>query len=918
MRIEHWFYTLPLRLRSLFQRRRVEKDLNEELQYHLEQRIEVEKARGLGTDEARYAALRAMQGLEQRKEECRDARRVNVIENAVRDVRYALRMLKKSPVFAIVAVLSLALGIGTNTAIFSLIDALLLRPLPVPESERLVRIEANTGGPRAINYFTYTLFERVRDRNSVFSGTFTWADHRFQMRSGTDMVHVNGALASGDYFRTFGVSPQIGRTFTVDDDHPDGGKNGPVTVISDAFWESQFQRNPGVIGAGITLDGVRFTIIGVMPRSFFGADVGTRPQIWAPLSLVGRIDDPGCISSRSCWWLVPMARLKPGISLQEAQGQLKVLSPRIMRDALPLNWDPSGQKKFLQWQLHATSGTNGWTVLRHQFSNPLAVLMILVAVVLLIACANMANLLLERSALRQREIAVRLAIGAGRWRITRQLLTESVLLSLMGGVAALMFAVWSTRLLVAFLASTQRASVMEQDIHLDLQPDWRIVLFTFLVAVGCGLLFGLSPALRATRLGISASLKERTHNLQGAAGRIGIGRVILGLQAALSVLLVAGAGLFAGSLWHLATLNPGFNPKNVAMIGLDTDKRLEKGPALTNLYSRILERADAIPGVRSASLFWITPLSEGGWDNFVTVPGKADVSQDQRDTFMNLVGPRFFETMQIPLLAGREFNRADTLTSEKVAIINEIAARRFFPKQNAIGFRVSIPQDLPGSAGGDKGLVLRIVGVVGNIKYLDLHEPEPPELYIPYTQKADGVPSMNVALRTDTTLETIYPAFRAIVRDVAPDVPVGRVKTMQGQVDDSLGSERLMACLSVFFGILALALTSIGLYGVLAYGVARRTGEIGVRMALGAGRSNVIWLVVRETMSYVGIGMAAGVIAVLATSRLVASLLYGIRPNDAGNLVLAVLTFLLVGAMAAYFPARRASKLDPLQALREE
>lgn len=906
MRLEHWLYTVPLRLRTLLQRRRVELELDEEMRFHLEQRTKENIAKGLTSEEARHEALRAMHGLEQRKEECRDARRLNPLENFGRDLRYALRMMRKSPAFTAVAILSLALGIGANTAIFSLIDTLLLRPLPVSHPEQLRSVFASMDGGRPRFYLTYPMFEALRSRNEIFSTMFTWASHRFQMRSGPDMAHVDGMLASGDYFTSLGVSPVIGRTFTGADDHPSGGKDGPVAVISDRFWARQFQRNPAAIGSALMLDDIRFTVIGVMPSGFFGAEVASRPDIWVPLALDGRIDGPACMNSRSCWWLIFMGRLKPGISDEQAQAALKVISPQIFRDTLPPGWDSGGKQKYLRSQFFTSPGARGWSFLRIQFSNPLAILMTLVALVLLIACANMANLLLARGSARHREIAVRLAIGAGRGRIVRQLLTESTLLSLLGGAAGTLLAFWLTRLLIAFLESKQQAGP-GLSVQIDLHPDWRVIVFTFVIAAGSGLLFGLAPALRATRTGIGAALKERAHNLRSGEGRLGIGRITLMLQATLSVLLVAVAGLFAGSLFHLLTLNPGFNPKNLVLIGIDTDKRQDSSIVLGNLYGRLLERVNALPGVRTASLLWATPLTDSGWDEFVSVPGRTVISKQQSDTCINLIGPRFFDTMEIPLLAGRQFTETDTAASEKVGILNELAARRFFPGVNPIGKHIEL-----------ENTAIRIIGIAGNIKYFNLRDPAPPELYLPYTQKTGKTWSLTFVIKTRSGIASIYPAFRSVLREIAPDVPTGTIETMQEQVDESLARERLMATLSVFFGILALLLTSIGLYGILAYGVVRRTAEIGVRMALGARGHDVIWLVLRETIGLVAIGTAFGVIAVLTTSRVIASLLYGIRPNDPGNLALAVLVLISVAAIAAYLPARRASRLDPMLALREE
>ncbi len=899
MSIEHWIYTVPLRLRSLFRRKRAEQELDEELHYHLQNRIEAEMARGATAEEARYTALRAMEGMTQQKEACRDRRGANWIDSLIGDLRYAARMLRKSPVFTSVAILSLALGIGANTAVFSMIDALLLRPLPVPHVEQLVNVAARGGSPLPRYYLTYPMFEEIARQNRIFSGIFTWSGHQFQMRSGADMVHVDGMVASGQYFSTLGVGAELGRTFTKADDKPDGGKDGPVAVISDAFWSREFHRKASAVGSGITLDGVRFSVIGVMPPNFFGAEAGTRPDIWVPLWMTTRIGDSVCITGRDCWWLVVMGRLKPGVSEERAQADLKAITPNILRNTTPLAWTTASQKKYLHWQFYTVPAANGWTFLRIRFSNPLTILMTLVGIVLLIACGNMANLLLARASSRHREIAVRLAMGAGRARIVRQLMTESLVLSLAGGLAGLLLAQWSTRLLVRFLSGTR------QDTAFDLHPDWRIVLFTLLAAVASGLLFGLAPALRATRIGISASLKERVHNLRRDEGRIGIGKLLLGLQAALSILLVAGAGLFAGSLIHLLTLNPGFDPHDVLLMGVDTDRRTDR--ALLPLYGRLLGRVSATPGVKAASLIWFTPLSESGWDNSLSIPGRTDLSEQQRDTFINLVGPRFFEVMGIPLFAGREFQPSDTATSEKVGIINELAARRFFRKSNPIGMYVL--QDKT---------VVRIVGIAQNTKYLNLRDAEPLELYIPYTQKTQDIPSLSFVMKTSAPLLTMQGELRKAVHEIAPDIPISLLKTMQQQVDDSLGRERLMASLSVFFGVLALLLTSIGLYGILGYMVTRRTGEIGVRMALGAPRHNVIWLILRDALTHMIIGIAAGAVAVLAMSRFVASMLYGMQPNNPGNLVMAVFILATVAGVAAYLPAYRASRVDPMQALRAE
>jgi predicted permease len=604
--------------------------------------------------------------------------------------------------------------------------------------------------------------------------------------------------------------------------------------------------------------------------------------------------------------------MKPGVTAEQVNAQLRTISEGVLRETTPPGWNAAWKKRYRSYTFSSESGEQGWSFLRLLFTDPLLILMILVALVLLIACANMANLLLARASARHREIAVRLSMGAGRARIIRQLLTESVLLSLAGGLAGTLFAFWLTRILIAFVSATQRHGP-GQFTRLELHPDWRMVLFTFGVALASGILFGLTPALRSTRMNIAYSLKESAHNLRGHERRFQSGRLLVTIQTALSVLLVAAAGLFAGSLFRLLTLNYGFNPDNVSLIAVDTDKRPEKGPALATLYTRISERANGLPGVKAASVVFYVPLSGGGWGEILHVPGKADLPETESNTSINLIGPRFFDVMETRLLSGRPFNERDTAAAEKVGIICQLAAQRFFPGQDPIGRHILLGKQ-----------PIRIVGVAENTKYQSLRDKDAPELYIPYTQYAGGLhtpqalPSLTFAIRTYPGAPSPNPAFRALLHDVAPDVPIGMTYTMAQQLNSSVGRERLMASLSIFFGTLALLLTSIGLYGVLAYNVTRRTGEIGIRMALGARRTNVIWLVLQGAMAYMLAGIIIGAIAALAGSRLVASLLYGIRPSDPGNLIGAIIVLLFVTAFAAVVPSLRASRVDPAISLRQE
>ena len=874
-------------LYNLLHRRRLEQELDDEFQFHLEQQIETGIAQGLTPADARSEAIKALDRIQLRKEECRDMWALNFIDNLTQDLRYAVRVLRKSPAFTTVAVLSLALGIGANTAIFSVMDVLLLRPLPVKEPARLELVRLVGRGYS----FSYPMFELIRDRNRAYSETFAWASVKLQTPSGSDMQLVPAAFASGEYFAGLGVAPVLGRVFGQEDDKPASGRNGPAAVISDGFWSARYGRSPAAIGQALVLNGVATSIIGVMPAGFFGAEVGTAPDVWVPLNLQRQLEDPNCISSPSCWYLAVMGRLKPGISEPTAAANLRAISRGIMET---LAYSADKKSVFLSRYLRPDPGTAGFTGLRGRVRSPLQVLMALVGFVLLIACANMANLLTARASARQKEIAVRLAMGAARARVVRQFLTESLLLSLAGALGGLLISVWATRLLVTLLSST---------VVLDLKPDWRILLFTAAAAIGTGLLFGLAPALRATRGGIGLALKERAHRIQTSGTRSGFTRVVLGVQVAFSILLLAAAGLLASSLVRLLTESPGFDPRGVTVVSIDTGK-LPKGAALMEICGRIVQRARALPGSESASLMSETPISNSGWANSLTIPGRADIPEEQRLTYMNAIAPRLFETMRIPLLAGRDFNDADTAQSTKVAVLSENAARRWYPG-GALGANVVM---------GD-GTAVRIVGIAGNTKYSNLREQIPPTLYVPYTQW--NLPG-RIAIRTRVPLSQTYTAFREMLRQVAPGAPIYSIRTMEQQIDESLSTERLTAYLSVFFAILALLLTSVGLYGILAYSVTRRTSEIGVRMALGAQRGNVVWLVIREAMGHTAIGAIAGILAVVASSKLIASLLYGVKPNDPAMMFGAVAVLALVCAAAAWLPARRASLLDPMVALREE
>src|SRR5215472_3816348 len=669
----------------IFGRTKAERELDEEFQFHLEQKIEAGIRQGLSAEEARAEAMRSLDRITLRKEECRDARGGVWLDGILQDLRYALRALRKSPAFTTVAILSLALGIGANTAIFSVMDILLLRPLAVkePDGLRMVTLQSKivyqTSDPRYS--FNYPMFELIRARNAAFAQTFAWSVTRFQTPSGVEMTLVPGAYASGDYFAGLGVAPELGRVFGQEDDQALGGKNGAVVVISDGFWASRFGRNPAAVGQILTLNGIPVSIIGVMPHGFFGAEVGTAPEVWAPLNLQRQLEE-SCISSPHCWYLKVMGRVKPGMATESVDANLSAINRGILEDNDPPT-RPDRRARFFSQTLRSEPGAAGYTGLRSRVRAPLFALMALVGLVLLIACANMANLLMARSSARQKELAVRLAMGASRARVMRQLLTESLLLAVAGTLTGFAFAIWATRGLIALLSS------IDNPIVLDIQPDWRVMLFAAGAAMLTGLLFGAVPAWRATGGLAGAALKERSHQIRVSGTRNGMTRTLLGFQTALSVVLLAAAGLLAGSLARLVTMGPGFDPRGVTTMSI-VAPRNAKPEALTNLYTGLLSRVRAMPGVESATLLSTTPLENGGWDNFMIIPGATDIPEEDRLVDINSVSSGFFATLRIPILAGRDFRDSDTAMSEKVALISENAARRWFPS-GAVGRTIEFP-----------------------------------------------------------------------------------------------------------------------------------------------------------------------------------------------------------------------------------
>jgi predicted permease len=817
------------------------------------------------------------------------------LETFLQDVRYGLRMLRRNPGFTAVAALSLALGIGANTAIFTLIDAVMLKMLPVHRPEQLVQF-SRVGDfitSTRIYSFSYPAFQNFRKNTDVFAGVFAWTNDFFEVQIDGQTQKLNGIYVSSDFYSTLGVPAVLGRTITAADERV------PVAVISYGFWKRGFGLNPAALGKAITLNDVRYTIIGVTPPEFVGIDVGSSNDIAVPITL----RSAKLLQQSGSNWLRVIARLKPGITLDQAKAKMSVQWNQLLRDFAPATMSNFERQRYFGQQMDVTPAATGFSYLRQKFSKPLFILMALVGFVLAIACANVANLLLARATARQREMAVRISIGAGRARIIRQLLTESVLLAAIGSALGMGFAYWVSRALVAFISPARSPIV------LDLTPDWRVLTFTAGAALLTGILFGLAPALGGTRVQPVTTLKENARGLSHGGARWGMGKALVISQIALSLLLLAGAGLFVHSLRNLETLDPGFERSNVLLVSLNTERRGFRGERAAAFYRQLQAGLATIPGVRSASFSFITPISGGGISYPVSVEGYTPAPNENTEVYVNEISPHFFETLGTPVLQGRDFGPRDDGKAPLVTVVNETFARYYFPRGDAIGKVVTGPP---------KQSRYTIIGVVKDAKYISLREPIPRTVYFSSLQRSEHMGDRAVEIRVAGKLTGMDAAIQREVHALDANVRATITGTLAEEVNRSLIYDKLIATLSSFFGGLALLLASIGLYGILSYTVTRRTGEIGIRMALGAQRGDVLWLVLREIALLVAAGVAAGVAATAIGARFVASALYGVKGMDPVTLGAAAGLLISVALFAGYLPARRASRVDPMVALRYE
>ncbi len=834
--------------------------------------------------------------------------------NLVQDLRYAIRTFRKSPVFVVVAVLSLAFGIGANTAIFTLVDQVLLRLLPVKDPQQLVLLWGrgpHYGSNNGRYKLSYPMYEDFRDRNQVFSGMFCRWETSMSVSADGRTERVDGELVSGTYFPVLGVGAALGRLFTAEDDKTPGG--APYAVISYRYWLGRFAGSPEVIGKKLIVNGHPLTVIGVSQAGFDGTDPGKSPQIRVPVMMKTEMDTLGSsfdynFKSRRGRWVNVFGRMKPGVTEQQAKAALQPFFHQMLemevREKDFEHTAPEVRQHFLTMWIDLLPASKGDSELRRQFSSALLVLTAIVGLVLLIACANVANLLIARATARQKEIAVRLALGASRSRIVSQLLIESLLLAVTGGLAGLALAVWMDRALLGFLPTGNTPLTISST------PDWRIMSFNLAVSLLTGIIFGLVPALQSTRPQLAGTLKDQVGSIAGGTS-VGLRKALVAAQVTLSLLLLIGAGLFIRSLKNLKDLDPGFNTNNLVEFSVDPTRNGYKPERSLDFYRQLRENLDAIPGVDASALAVMPVLSGDEWDNSIAIEGFSHSPTDMPDPHMQFISPDYFRTMNIPILVGRDFRMSDGREAPKVCIVNEKFAKRYFKDGNALGRHIGM--------GGNPGtkLEIEIIGVARDTKYESMRDEIPEEVYQPYHQ-VPFVLGMMAYVRTARLPEQAFLSIRQVVNGLDSNLPVSDMKTLEKQQEESLITERLVASLSTGFGILATLLATIGLYGVMAYMVAQRTREIGIRMALGARGADVLWLVMKEVLQLVAIGVAIGLPAAWALTRFAKSQLYGIQPNDALTVALATAGIVSVAILSGYIPARRATLVDPMRALRWE
>jgi predicted permease len=892
--------TLGNRLTAIFSQRRLERELSEEVEIHLEMRAAELRELGWNPEAARAAARREFGGVDRMKEEYRDRRGLPVLEILGKDVLYGLRGLRRNPGFTAAAVLSLALGIGANTAIFSFIDTLMLRLLPVEKPDELVSLY-RTGG-WGEGYAAYPLYLEFRKHTDLFAGVFARSSTdkvRFEQGRGGALEYVQREYVTGNYFEVLGVRPAIGRAFKDEDNRIPQGH--PLVVLSYDFWRSHMALDPTVIGRVLTIDEQPLTVIGVAAPGFHGVAVESHADMWVPAMMArGEIMQPGN------HWIWTMARRRPEVSRARAQAAANTIMQQYLMSVYGGQRDSAFGKWALAQKIEVREGGLGLSMLRAAFGKPLTILMAAVALVLLIACANVANLLLARGATRRREIAMRFSLGATRGRLVRQWLVESLLLALLGSALGLAFAIWGERYMLLFLPPGSAD-------QFDVSPNGVVLGFTLGLSILAALLFGLAPALRATALDPATAMKDGGAQQPGHGSRAGFRRALVVVQVAFSVVLVVVAGLFAHSLATLRSIQPGFAAQNVVTFSLDYPRAWNSADKEQH-RARLLARLASVPGVTSISYGVPGPFRGGSWSTGIHVPGSARTAKEGDRVAEQGVGPAYFATMGMRPLRGREFELADMRAARKIAVVNEAFMREYLPGVADPAGRIL---SLDGGAKSDAAEPTYIVGMVRDILHDGLTKPVKSTVYVPFR---DGEVSFDPTLLVRGALpaDALLPAIRREIVKLDPEVALTEPRTLSEKVDDSIFVQRMIATLSGFFGVLALLLAAVGIYGVMAYAVTRRTSEIGLRIALGASPTKIQWMLLRDGLLLIAVGVAIGLPIALAAGRITASLLVGIPPYDPPVFAWTITTLLVVGTAAAFIPARRAAGVQPVEALRHE
>ena len=912
-----WLINLKSGIQSLLGKQRVEHELDEELDSFLQASADAKERSGMSREAAARAARIEMGSCNSVKQRVWSSRWESLVDNTLQDVRLGIRSLAKSPGFTLVALLSLALGIGANTSIFTLLNAILLRPLPVQNPNQLVLFgDGRAAGSTAelpegnTRLFSYPFFHEFSTKPNPYSGVAAIGSIQYQNHAsiaGNAVEPIAIDLVSGNFFSVLGVPPVLGRTLSVDDDKAPGG--GPVAVASYSWFQRHFNGSPSALGKVVRIQSHDYTLVGVAKPGFFGTTVGQSTDLWIPLSMEKEIS-PGWngLGDKFFQSLNLIGRLKPGVSPEQATASTNLLFKQILRNDF-LGANPS-QKQLASIQhasIELTSAANGLSRLRHQFSLPLKILMVIVGLVLLIACANIANMLLARGVARAREIAVRMAIGASRQRIVLQLLTESSLLAFTGAALGIALA-WKASPLLLNMASPG-----PDPVPLNLTPDLSVLGFTLALTVLTALLFGILPAFKATRLELTPALKEGRGG-GTASTRSPLAKGLIIGQIALSVLLLTAAGLFLRTLLNLTSIDTGFDKHTALLFSLDSSTAdLPHGTPdeirSVQLQEQIEARVRAIPGVHSDSFSFFT-FNEGGWTENVTFQGIPRTAENSHEIYLNNISNGYFSAMGLTLLEGRAFNAHDTQTSPKVAVINQTTARRFFPTGSAIGHHFGLTDD-PAHSGD-----IEVVGVVKDAKYQDLGEPSQMAGYLPCTQNPGFYGNFLVRHAPGASREAIIAQVRNSIHQINPNILVSNVRSLEEQVDSSIATPSLIAKLSAFFGILAVFLACLGTYGLLSYSVLRRTNEIGIRLALGAQTRVLLWMILRESVPLLALGLAIGLSIALISTEILNKLLYQLSPRDPMTFTVSAVIVTAMTILAAWIPARRATKVDPMVALR--